>query len=205
MLLRPISIVFFTQFSDAFAKKSTDLSHLARRALAHSLLFLVPPITVITVASYPIVVSLLGQKGFSSSQLHLAAQLLTATFVLVLAIGLQQIGRKMTMSLGMIGRQYYSNTLVQLACFVAVGPLIESFGIFGAVGMFLLNNVALSLTALFLLRWFHPELAVLYPWDRVWRWVIAAVRRLCERAGQSGVHRKSLCSRNERSELATTP
>lgn len=173
LLLRPISIVFFTQFSDAFARASADLRRLAQKALAHSLFFMVPLITAITAASYPLVETLLGQKGFSNEQLHLAAELLAITVLLSLAIGLQQIGRKMTMSLGMVGRQYYSNTLVQIVSFLLTVPLIEAYGIVGAVGMFILNNVALSFTPILLLRWFQPELAVFYPWDRVWRWVVA--------------------------------
>ncbi|MCG8545843.1 MAG: hypothetical protein MJE12_16715, partial [Alphaproteobacteria bacterium] len=172
LLLRPIAIVFFTQFSDAYSRGLENLKELAREALARSLLITVPAMAVVAVASKPIIISLLGQRGFTDTQITLASELLIVLVALMFASGYQQVGRKMTMSLGMVGRQYYSNAAVQVVCFMLVWPLVETYGIPGAVAMFILNNVALSLTPLILLRWYRPELSVVYSWDRVWRWTI---------------------------------
>lgn len=173
LLLRPIAIVFFTQFSDAYSRGLENLKELAKEALARSLLITLPALTIVAVTSTPIIVSLLGQRGFTEAQIAFASELLIVLVALMIASGYHQIGRKMTMSLGMVGRQYYSNAFVQVLCFILVAPLVDTYGIPGAIGMLILNNVALSLTPLILLRWFRSELAVLYPWDRVWRWAIA--------------------------------
>ena len=173
LLLRPVSIVFFTQFSDAFSRGLENLKDLAREALARSLLIIVPAVAVAVVASKPIIISLLGQRGFTDAQITFASELLIVMMALMFASGYQQVGRKMTMSLGMVGRQYYSNAFVQIICLALVWPVVEAYGVPGAIGMFVFNNLALSLTPWILLRWFKPELAVLYPWDRIWRWAIA--------------------------------
>ena len=173
VLLRPVSIVFFTHFSEALANGAENLRDLARSALGRCLGIAVLVASAVLVCGRPLVGGLWGSRHFGGRELDLAAQLLGVFYLLLFASALNQIARKITMSFGMVQRQYWSTAVVQVLSAAAAWALIRPLGMTGAMVTIAGNEVALALAPLAVLAWWRRDLVVFYPPGLVWRWAAA--------------------------------
>lgn len=178
VFIRPISVVFFTQFSESLARGAENVKAFARAALSRCLGISSLAIVAIVVAGQPLLSGLWGSKRFGPEHLDLAAMLLAVFYVLLLASALGQIGRKMTISLGMVGRQYLSTSAVQVLSAACAWGLISYFGVPGAMATVVFNSAALASAPLIVLLVWRKDMVPFYPVDRIARWIVSAMAGL---------------------------
>lgn len=171
VLLRPVSVVFFTHFSQALAAGAQNLRCLVHSALGKSLALLVPVLAAAAVAGRDVLAGLWGWRSFDPARLDLAALLLIVLLGLLLASALGQIARKTTMSLGMVARQYWTSAAIQLGCAaLAWWAMSDSRG---AIGLIAANEIALAAVPVCLLGLWRRDLVAFYPLGDAARWLLA--------------------------------
>jgi len=175
VLLRPVSIVFFTHFSEALARGAKGLRGLAQAALAGSLAISTLVIAAMWVASRPLLGGLWGPERFGVEQLDLAAFLVAMLYLLALPSALGQIARKTSMSLGFVTSHYVLASIVQVLTALMVWLLIRQFGTAGALGGVMAGATLLGLVHLVPLILWKRDLVVLYEPRLVVRWAVAGL------------------------------
>ena len=128
ILLRPVSVVFFTHVSEALARGAKDVRDLAKTALARALGVTMVGAVAIVVSARPL---LAGMWGFGGAELDAATVLIVLHFLLLFASAAEQVARKTTMSLGLVNRQYLSASVVQAASAAAAWWLIPRLALGG--------------------------------------------------------------------------
>ncbi len=174
VLLRPVSVVFFTHFSQALARGSGDLRRLVHSALGKSLTLLAPVLAAVAVAGRDVLAGLWGWRSFEPGQLDLAGLLLIVLLALLLASALGQIARKTTMSLGMVARQYWTAAGVQLGCAALAWLAMPDGGSAAAMGVIATNEIALAAVPVTLLALWRRDLVAFYPLGDAGRWLLAS-------------------------------
>ena len=191
VLLRPISVVFFTHFSEAVARGATALRELARSALAGSLAVSSLIIVAMWVAAKPLLGGLWGLERFGVEQMNLAAFLVMLLYMLCLPMALGQLARKTGVSLGLVTSQYFLASLVQLLSGLMVWLLMWQFAVTGAIVGVMAAATLLNLSYLVPLMLWKREFLLFYDLRLLVRWAIAgavavAVGRIL--AGITGSH-----------------
>ena len=173
ILLRPVSIVFFTHFSEAFAAGSEKVRVLLQLALSRMLTTSALALVVACVAAPGAVRALWGGRLFQSGQLELSGNLLMLLMALLVPSGFAQVVRKLVISAGCITRLYVAMALVQIASASLAYWLPKQYGVAGAVAVLIFNSVLLAGACEVLLVYARPGLVAFFAWGEVWRWGLA--------------------------------
>jgi len=174
VFLRPVSVVFFTHFSEALARGGRNVEALARSALARCLGIAALAMVAIVVGGEPLLAALWGGERFGGEHLGLAARLLSVFYALLLASALGLIARKTAMSLGMVGWQYVSASVVQLVSAACAWRLIPAFDVTGAAATIAINAVGLAAAPLVILALRRRDAFAFYSFVGMGRWLLAA-------------------------------
>lgn len=173
VLLRPISTVFFTRFSESVKEGAAAVGTMGRRALRQSLGISALAVVAMWTAGYPLLDGLWGGEKFGEEQLRLAHFLLTWWFVLFLFAALGGIARKVTVALGMVRSQYGGMAAVQLLSAPLAWILIDRFSVWGIVVVLGFNFIGRGLVPVALMAFFH-RFTLFYPWRPLAKWILAA-------------------------------
>lgn len=174
ILLRPVSVVFFSRFSEALASGVGQVTALARRALAPALGIAFLVVLSLVVSGRLLLTGLWGSTQFPPDMLRLASILLSCLAVTLFAAGLGQIARKMAISLGLTHRTYLLAGGVQLVSALAVFLAGHYGGVRGMVfGVPCIIAVQELCYLLPLVLW-RKEYAAMYPPALIARWLVAA-------------------------------
>ena len=172
-ILRPISIVFFTEISEALRQQQLgNTKQLIKEALERSLVVSVLAFVVILVSGHSLLTALWGGERFGGEELELAANLLAFFFFMLFFSSLSQVGRRITLSTGLVKHQYFGSCLVQLLSGLLAWVLLPSFAVVGLVAVIAFNAAGLGLIPLLLLMAKRPQLAMFYPPGELCRWVV---------------------------------
>lgn len=107
VILRPISIVFFTRFSEAHAAGSTALRAVIELAMSRTLVLVAFAVVVMYTAAGNFMLGLLESENFKPDKILMTTQFLSAHILSFVFIGFAQIFRKVLVSLGYFDRLYY--------------------------------------------------------------------------------------------------
>ncbi len=178
ILLRPVSIVFFTHLSEAMARGAQNVRQLARAALARCLAIVALASVAVWAGGKPLLAALWGADRFGAAELDLAANLLGLFYILLLAVSLSLIVRKTMMSLGYVHRQYWVSATVVLMSALAGWLLIGRYGVAGVMLTVGLAEIGLGLAPLGVLLLVRREVAFFYPLGTVAKWLPACLAGL---------------------------
>ena len=173
ILLRPVSVVFFTHFSEALAAGSDKVRALLQTALSRNLTMSALALVGTCVAAPGAVRALWGGRQFQAEQLELASTLWMLFMVLLVSSGFAQIVRKLVISCGWISRLYAALALAQVGTGILAYFLPKYFGVPGAAATFLLNGALLAIACAVLLYLARPDLMAFFAWSEIWRWSLA--------------------------------
>ncbi|MDA8964589.1 hypothetical protein N9H09_00245 [bacterium] len=139
LLNRPVSLVFFNQYSEAISQGSATIRKLVKEALRISLVFVTLAIVIVFTAGYPGFCAIwLGNEFPLTAVSHTYLAVCVLSLVPIFSVaGL--IYRKISMSHQMVREQYFWLTLVQALCAVLAYFFIPIFGLKGAIGIVVLN------------------------------------------------------------------
>lgn len=174
IFLRPVSIPFFTQFSEGVARGASDNGAMASRAIAQ-VLAVSTVVTVGVLAGAPLVLTgLLEGDRFPAEQIRDITWLLGGFYVLLPIVGAANILRKVAVSLLRVREVYFALAVVQVISALLAWLLIPAFGLIGAWATTMANVMGFWLASRAVLKGVAaaPQLR-LAPHD-VWRWAVAS-------------------------------
>lgn len=114
LLVRPVSTVFFSQFSHAFHSGTGKIKALMDEANSLSFVLSALLFGAIIATGHPLLQWLWGGDKFDSASIHLVYLALSLISVCVFFNSLSLIYRKIAMTLGLVKEQYTGNIAVQL-------------------------------------------------------------------------------------------
>jgi len=175
VLLRPVTVVFFTHVSSALAKGVENVRELAQTALARSLMIWSVIMAAIVVAGRPTLSGLWGASRFGADNLTIALRLLIVFYLLLFVTNVGQIARKTAMSIGAVRRVYLYCSGMQVLSAGAAFLLLPRFGIAGAAAVVVVNVCGLTAAQLMAVGYERPALVTGYPVSMLWKWSAAMV------------------------------
>ena len=170
-LLRPVSVIFYTQISEALAKGWSNVKEIAHVGLARLLTIWAVVFVAMTTAGRPALGGLWGSDRFGAEDLDLAAKLLIVLFSLTVVEVVQWILHRVNLASGSAKAQYNANTIAQLVTALSAWVLIPAFGIVGAIVVFTIERVATTLGG-WIILWTKQRLVLFYPPGILWRWAL---------------------------------
>lgn len=152
VLLRPVSIVAFTQFSEQISQNITALKSTINDA--HNLNFKISILcfSLAIVAGFPALIFLWHNEKFDLESVQFAYQLLIFLFLLLFFQGYYAINRKLAISLGLVKKAYLAFALVQLVSAVAAFLSLRYFGQNGLFIILAINILGFALASFLVLR-----------------------------------------------------
>jgi peptidoglycan biosynthesis protein MviN/MurJ (putative lipid II flippase) len=173
VFLRPVTIPFFTELSEARADASGRWSGVAQSAMA-SMLAVTAIVTVSMVAGGEAVFSgLLGGDRFPPERIGQLSWLLVGFSLLLPVAGIAAISRKAAVSAGRVGETYLALAGAQVLSAVFVWGVVAQFGLKGALVGHAFNVAACCVGPLLVLRLTGERLSLGASLSRVWRWGVA--------------------------------
>ena len=170
-LLRPVSVIFYTQISEALAKGWSNVKEIAHVGLARLLTIWAVVFVAVTTAGRPALGGLWGSDRFGAEDLDLAAKLLIVLFSLTVVEVVQWILHRVNLASGSAKVQYNANTIAQLVTALSAWVLIPAFGIVGAIVVFAIERVVTTLGG-WIILWTKQRLVLFYPPGILWRWAL---------------------------------
>lgn len=174
VFVRPVSVVFFTHFSEAFAAGAKDVRELVRRTLDDCVGLGALLIGMVALCGLPALNALWGSKKFGVDQLDLAAWLLLGNYVLVLPMSDGLIMRKVCMAVGLIGRSYTVSSLAILVYAALIWWCVRHWGIWGAVVGSVIGQTLVNAGFSISVHIWRRDFAVTFSLSEAWRWFVAA-------------------------------
>lgn len=172
LVLRPVSVVFFTLFAETAAKGLSSLWALVREATNQALVLAALTLCAGYVSARPVLELLWGGDRFTDVELSLAAKILAAMFGLMLVQGPAQVLRKASVAAGWVRPLYLGMAGVQLLSAASAGPLVVRFGVWGAIAALGVNAAGFLIVPIVLVRT-HAGEWVGVQVRTVFRWAIA--------------------------------
>jgi putative peptidoglycan lipid II flippase len=173
VFLRPISIVFFTSFSEAVAGRASRLKQEIESALAKFLAIACPVAVIVWIAARPAFNVVLASDKFSLGDIQLAAILFSISYLQLFPLGSGQIARKAAISLGLSNTLYLAATISQLVSAGIVFVLVRQFSVGGAIVGTVLASLALTASFFVPIILSHRDLFIFYRSRLCIRWGIA--------------------------------
>jgi putative peptidoglycan lipid II flippase len=191
VLLRPVSVVFFTHVSEAVHTGMHRVRLLARTALGRCLGIAVLALAMVLAGGRPLLAGLWGSGRFRPEHVVLAWQLLAVLLAFLPAVALSAIGRKTAMSLGLVRWQYGLAAAMQAASAALAWWCIPRWHVWGAIAVLACNALAAAAVPTLVLLWRRREAWAFFRAGDLARWLTAgavgvAVARACAWALPAG-------------------
>lgn len=175
ILLGPVATVFFTHFSEAFAKGSGAVAGLVREALDRNLTMGCIVFAAALGCSREAVGALWGGRLFSGTQLDLASYLLVVMAFLLLLSGMGRVLRKLVTAYGALRQLYLYLCVVQVISGLASLVLPRHAGVVGGALVLVLNSALLVVACILLARKKLPGLSLVHSGSDILRWLSSAI------------------------------
>jgi putative peptidoglycan lipid II flippase len=134
VVLRPVSVVFFTSASEALARGGESVAALTSAALRRSFAIAAFSVAAICAGGRPLMAALWGGTRFGPEDLDTAQWILALFGSLLFMEGWGQISRKLGVSSGLARQQYGLGAAVLAASGALVWAAARSFGVPGVLG-----------------------------------------------------------------------
>lgn len=174
ILLRPISTVFFTEFSEANSKGQTniELKNIIKSATQKAFTFSFVCAIMVVVAGDVTLSFLWGGDKFGPEHINLCYYLMIVFFGLLIFPALNQIYNKINITYGYIRQQYLGASIVQLISAFFAWWLIPELG-FNALLIILGGNLILKLlNSIRIVVWKRRDIFYLTNANILFKWAI---------------------------------
>jgi putative peptidoglycan lipid II flippase len=175
VMIRPVSIVFFTAVSEdqaAAGEKSRDLT---RSALNQGLAIFALAVAGFSVGGIYLIAALLGVGQLGQDGVRSIAILLLALIGLQVIMLPEQIFRKVAIAIGSVYSVYWSYAACQVISSYLAWLFVAGGGLVGAFASYLANALLMALTAFIIVALKRKVLLTSYSWIAVAQWTISGV------------------------------
>jgi peptidoglycan biosynthesis protein MviN/MurJ (putative lipid II flippase) len=174
VFLRPVSVTFFTEFSESQARATGAGTALTDQAMARVLAISALVATGVLCGAGPVLRGLWEGEQFPAEQIISLVWLLGGLYVLLPVVGSATILRKVAVSMGQIQRTYLMLAVVQVLSAALAWQVVPLTGLSGALFVSAFNLVGFCIAPLIALRVSGRSMELQYPFGRAWRWLLAA-------------------------------
>jgi putative peptidoglycan lipid II flippase len=174
IFLRPLSIPFFTEFSDSSARGLSTRVQLTETALSQVLAVAAIVTTAVLCGAERALVGLWQGDYFPPDKISSLVWLVAGLYTLLPLAGSAIILRKITVSLHRIRDTYLAMSVVQIVSAALAWALVPKVGLLGGLIVTAVNLIGFCLAPLAILRLGGSEFRFRYPFDRLWQWSTAA-------------------------------
>lgn len=144
LLIRPVSTIFFSQFSSAYHAGSEKLKHLVEETTSLSFVLSTLVFAGMMAAGHPMLSLLWEGDKFDSESVRLVYLTLTMVSFGLFMNSLALVYRKIVMTLGKVKEQYLAYMVVQVLSAGLLWLLRDHISIWSLVGVYLVNTLFLS-------------------------------------------------------------
>jgi len=178
LVLRPVTIVFFTQFSTLLQQGSTKLKHLVQQANRLTFLLAISAGAFMISSSNPLLNVLWKNGKFESTYIDITFYTLIVMISLVFFNGLGLIFRKMCMSADLVKTQYGYYIILQIVFGIFTYFIGQTLGYWPLVLLFFLNNVSIAIIPIIVFYCYKKELFTLYHREFMTKAIVFAIALL---------------------------
>lgn len=147
LLMRPISVVFFNNFSAAYSQGSASVGSLVRNALDIGLFTSATAVVIITAIGFPSLCTIWLSNEFSSDMIF-RTYVIACTLTTVASTSIPGIiYRKINMAHQHVWQQYMALTVVQICSSIYAYFFMPSFGSIGVVLIIAMNPIGASIAS----------------------------------------------------------
>ncbi len=173
ILLRPISTVFFTEFSEAASKKKATsvLKGIIKSAASKSFAFSFTCAILVIVSGEVVLSFLWGSDKFGPEYIQLCYYLMIVFFGLLIFPALNQVYNKVNITHGFVRDQYLGASLVQLISALMAHLLIPELGFMALLIILGVNLVMKLLNSLRIIYFKNRELLYLIELKSFAKWL----------------------------------
>lgn len=173
IFLRPVSVPFFTDFSERSAQGSGRGRELTHTALARVIAVTAVVSTAVLAGSARLLSGLWESGRFPLEHVGTLAWLLAGLYAILPLAGAATILRKVTVSLHLVRETYLALAAVQIASAALAWKIVPAFGLQGALLVAALNMLGFCVAPILVLRSAGSPIRIGLPVDRLWRWLVA--------------------------------
>jgi putative peptidoglycan lipid II flippase len=170
IFVRPVTVPFFTLFSEASSMESKIGGALLAQALARMVAVTALVSVAVITGAHLLLTGLWAGDRFPPEQIRAAAWLLGALFTLLPLAGAAALWRKAAISLNLLWETYLALSAVQLASAVLAVVVVPRYGLPGAFVVSAINLLGFAAAPWWVLRLRGHRLIASPPLDRVWKW-----------------------------------
>lgn len=174
VFLRPVSVTFFTEFSESRARATGAGTALTDQAMARVLAISALVATGVLCGAGPVLRGLWEGEQFPAEQIDALVWLLGGLYVLLPVVGSATILRKVAVSMGQVQGAYLALAVVQVLSAILAWQVVPVAGLVGALLVSAFNLVGFCIAPLVALRLSGQSMDFRYPFGRAWRWLLAA-------------------------------
>lgn len=179
LLLRPVSTVFFTHFSEASIEGPERVRSLARSALAKTLLLGLGSIATLHACALPLLQGLFSGEHYPAAQVRATATLTVWLMGLLVPTAVFVVLRRVLVTAGLMGALYTALAISQLCAAGLLWWLGPKWGLAGIVVLLGLDQVTQVAMCWWLLWRRRPELVFTPDWKHLGRSLLAAILSAC--------------------------
>ena len=173
VFLRPMSLVFFTHFSEEYSKKRESLNTITSKALEYIPLIIVPSIIIFILAGEYILGFLWYGDKFGLNSIELSSRIVTILLLMLLIEGLYTIARKIVMSLGYVRLTYSLLSISQILTACYAFPAIRYWGVTGAISSIIVNMLLLTMVPFIVLLLREKKYLFFYKFSTSLKWILS--------------------------------
>ena len=173
VFLRPMSIVFFTYFSEEYSKERESLHSITSKALEYIPLIIVPSIIIFILAGQNILGFLWYGDKFGLDSIELSSRIVTILLLMLLIEGLSIIARKIVMSLGYARLTYSLLSISQILTACYAFPAIKYWGVTGAISSIIVNMLFFAMVPFIILLLREKQYLFFYKFSTLMKWILS--------------------------------
>jgi peptidoglycan biosynthesis protein MviN/MurJ (putative lipid II flippase) len=170
LFLRPISTVFYTNYSRELASGKAAAGDTMRAALSHFIDMWAIYATGLLVVAYPLMAIVWGGEKFRAEDIKAAAIVFTVQVAVVIFRAIGTLFRKQNLAHGAVREQYLGNVITQLISAVIAPFLVDSYGFNGAIAALAANMVLMSIADTLVAYRLSAHPFAIIPWGRIAAW-----------------------------------
>jgi len=144
LLIRPVSTIFFSQFSSAFHSGSSKLKNLVEETTSLSFVLSAFVFAGMLAAGHPLLRILWEGDKFTSESVFRVYETLSVISICMFFNAMALIFRKISMTLGKVKEQYLGYIAIQIFCFILLYFLRNRISLEVVLAVYLVNAFLLS-------------------------------------------------------------
>lgn len=175
IVMRPIGLVFFNRFSQAYSEGTEKVRQYAEHALSLVLATVTICTSAVICSGDLILLGVWGGSLFNVNEIHILYQALIALTIWLLPASQYLVSRRTNLAMNVVATQFLASGLVLFACGMICFWVIPRYGVAGGIFMQYLSTVGTCMSTLYVLHKTNPRLVATYSSKKFLAWTASGM------------------------------